>query len=75
MNLPRKKLPPIARNIRHLRKEKGLSQDKLSKLADVSFHTITKIEAGDTPNPTIDTMKKIADALGVSVDDLMKTIL
>ncbi|MBU0951614.1 MAG: helix-turn-helix domain-containing protein [Elusimicrobia bacterium] len=24
------------------------------------------------PNPTIDTVKKIADALGVSLDDLMK---
>jgi transcriptional regulator with XRE-family HTH domain len=31
-----------------------------------------KIEAGATPNPTIETVKKIADALGVSLDDLMK---
>lgn len=49
-----------------------MSQDRLSKLADVAFHTITKIESGDTPNPTIETVKKIADALGVSLDDLMK---
>ncbi|MBU4124620.1 MAG: helix-turn-helix domain-containing protein [Nanoarchaeota archaeon] len=28
--------------------------------------------ARSTPNPTIDTVKKIADALGVSLDDLMK---
>ena len=34
--------------------------------------SIAKIEAGSTPNPTIDTVKKIADALGVSLDDLMK---
>ena len=40
--------------------------------ADLAFHTIAKIEAGATPNPTIDTVKKIADALGVSLDDLMK---
>ncbi len=31
-----------------------------------------KIEAGATPNPTIATVKKIADALGVSVDGLIK---
>ncbi len=32
-----------------------------SKKADLAFHTIAKIEAGLTPNPTIDTVKKIAD--------------
>ena len=62
----------IAINIRKYRHKKGISQDKLSKLAGVAFHTITKIEAGNTPNPTIDTVKKIADALDVSLDDLMK---
>lgn len=67
-----KKLPTIAVNIRKLRNAKGLSQDKLSKLADLSFNTITKIEAGDTPNPTIETVKKIADALETNIDSLMK---
>jgi len=33
---------------------------------------MSKSEASSTPNPTIDTVKKIADALGVSLDDLMK---
>ena len=67
-----KKLSVIAKNIKRLRKEKGISQDKLSKLADVSFHTITKIEAGNTSNPTVDTVKKIAKVFGVSVDELIK---
>lgn len=62
----------IGKNIRKYRLQKKMSQDRLSKSADVAFHTITKIESGDTPNPTIETVKKIADALGVSVDDLMK---
>jgi len=62
----------IGKNIRKYRLQKKMSQDRLSKLADVAFHTITKIESGNTPNPTIETVKKIADALGVSLDDLMK---
>jgi len=62
----------IARNIKQYRNKLGISQDVLSKKADLAFHTIAKIEAGSTPNPTIDTVKKIADALGVSLDDLMK---
>jgi transcriptional regulator with XRE-family HTH domain len=37
----------------------------------LAFHTIAKIEAGSTPNPTIETVAKIAKALEVSVDDLL----
>ena len=62
----------IGENIRKFRQQKEVSQDRLSKLADVAFHTIVKIESGETPNPTIETVKKIAHALGVSIDDLMK---
>jgi len=74
MSTSKKNLPPIARNIRKYRNEQGISQDKLSKLAEVSFNTITKIEAGDTPNPTVETMRRIADALGVTIDDLMQQL-
>jgi transcriptional regulator with XRE-family HTH domain len=61
-----------ARNIKKLRKKKGLSQDKLSRLANVSHATIIKIESGGIKSPTIDTVQKIANALGVSLDILMK---
>ncbi len=62
----------IGRNIKKYRNKLGISQDVLSKKSNLAFHTIAKIEAGATPNPTIETVKKIADALGVSLDDLMK---
>ena len=62
----------IAANIRRYRTEKKLSQEKLARLADLAFPTIAKIESGETPNPTIDTVKKIAASLGVSVDELLK---
>jgi len=62
----------IADNIKKYRNKIGISQDVLSKRANLAFHTIAKIEAGSTPNPTIDTVKKIADALGVSLDNLME---
>ena len=38
----------------------------------VSFNTIIKIVMGDTPNSTIETVKKIADVLGVEIDNLME---
>ncbi|MCD6219551.1 helix-turn-helix transcriptional regulator [Candidatus Calescamantes bacterium] len=62
----------IAKNIKKYREKKGISQDKLSKLAGVTLHTITKIESGATLDPRIETVKKIADALCVSVDDLLR---
>ncbi|MGC9046793.1 MAG: helix-turn-helix domain-containing protein [Minisyncoccia bacterium] len=67
-----KKLPTIAKNIKKYREKLGISQDKLSKLANIAYNVIIKIESGATPNPTIKTMAKIAKGLGVSIDDLMK---
>ena len=62
----------IGKTVKKYRLQKGITQEKLARLADLAFPTIAKIEAGATPNPTIDTVKKIADALGVSLDILMK---
>ncbi|MDD3729201.1 MAG: helix-turn-helix transcriptional regulator [Candidatus Pacebacteria bacterium] len=62
----------IAENIKKYRNKIGVSQDKLSKLADVTYNTIIKIESGANINPTIETLSKIAKALGVGVDDLIK---
>lgn len=62
----------IGKNIKKLRKEKGISQDKLSKLADISLNTVVKIELDQNPNPTLETIKKLAKALSVSLDDLIR---
>jgi len=62
----------IGKNIKKFRQKKELSQDKLSKLADLSLNTVVKIELDESPNPTIETIQKIAKALEVSVDDLLK---
>ena len=48
----------IAKNIKRLRKQRGLSQDKLPKLADISHNTIIKIESEAIPSPTMDTAQK-----------------
>jgi len=63
---------PLSKNLRKLRDKKGLSQDKLAKLADIANNTIIKIEQGENVNPRLDTLKKIAKALDVSVDELIE---
>ena len=62
----------ITKNLRKLRETKGLSQEKLARLADVANNTIIKIEAGKNQNPTLDTLKKISKVLDVSIDELIK---
>ena len=62
----------LAKNVKRLREDKGLSQEKLARLADVANNTLIKMETGENKNPTLETLKKVAKALEVSVDDLIK---
>lgn len=62
----------IAKNLKKIRQDKGISQDRLSKLADLSLNTVVTVESGVNPNPTIETLTKIAKALEVGIDDLLK---
>lgn len=61
----------ISENVKKLRAQKGLSLEKVARLADLSLSTVVKIEDGTNKNPTIETLLKIAKALEVGVDDLI----
>lgn len=60
----------IGENIRKLRQQKEMSQDRLSKESDLALNTIVKIETGDNPNPTVETLQSIANALDVSISSI-----
>jgi len=60
----------IGKNIKKLRQQKGISQDRLSKKADLALNTIVKIETGNDSNPTAETLEKIAKALCISIGSL-----
>jgi len=62
----------IAKNLKRFRAEKGYSLEKVARLADISLNTVVKIEGGTNQNPTINSLSRIATALGVSVDDLIQ---
>ena len=61
----------LDKNIKRLREARGLSQEKLARLADVANNTLIKMESGENKNPTLETLRKVAKALDVSVDDLI----
>jgi transcriptional regulator with XRE-family HTH domain len=60
----------IAANIRRLRSEQGIAQEKLALIAGVDRTMVSKIER-ELTNPSIDTLLKLANVLGVSVSDLL----
>ena len=56
--------------INEIRKEKKISIDELCERSGVPKGTLSKITAGITANPTLDTVRVIAQALGCTLDDL-----
>ncbi len=62
----------ISVNLKRIRNKKEYSLEKVARLADLSLNTIVKIESGVNQNPTIETLTKIAKALEIGIDDLLK---
>ncbi|KKT73388.1 MAG: Helix-turn-helix domain protein [Microgenomates group bacterium GW2011_GWA2_44_7] len=61
----------ISENIKKLRAKLDLTQDDLAKKADIKYTTLMKVESGTVNKPSVQTMAKIAKALGVSIEDLL----
>jgi transcriptional regulator with XRE-family HTH domain len=62
----------ISDNLKKLRAQKRYSLEKVARLADLSLNTVVKIENGINKNPTIETITKLAKALDVEIDGLIK---
>jgi transcriptional regulator with XRE-family HTH domain len=58
--------------LKEIRLDRGYSQEELHKLTGISRDTISRLETGDRPNPHPRTLRKLAEALGVSVGDFRK---
>ncbi len=59
------------KNLIELRKQKGWTQERLAIESGISYNTLIKIERNGIKNPKIETVIKLADALEVSLDDLV----
>lgn len=58
----------VRQRITSLRKEAGITTNKLAKLASVGQSTLSDIESGKV-KPSIDTLEKICQALGISLSE------
>jgi len=62
----------IGDKIKLLRNKQGLTQDELARKSDLPYTTLTKIENSVITKPSIQTVVKIANGLGITIDNLMK---
>jgi transcriptional regulator with XRE-family HTH domain len=60
-------------NIKRIRENKGLGVNELSRLSGVNASYISALERGEKENPTVNTLEKLADALGVTIHEVMKS--
>lgn len=61
----------LGENIKQILHDKWMSQAELARTTGVDHTTISKLISGSRSNPSVELVKKIADALGVTVDELI----
>jgi len=66
-----KAVQKFGQNMKKIREAKKMSQGDIYRATKIERAYISNLEAGKQ-NPTLETMEKIAKALGVGVDDLIK---
>ena len=62
----------LGQKIRKLRQKLELSQDDFARKADVPYTTLTKIETGVIKKSSVFVVSKIAKALNVAIEELIK---
>jgi len=56
--------------LKNIRKEKGMTLEKLSELSGISVGYLCHLERGSRTNPSIEVMEKVAKALDKQVFDI-----
>ena len=61
----------LGTNIKVLGKKRKLSQEELSRLAEVKYSNLVKIENGVITKPSVYTIAAIAQVLGTEIEKLL----
>lgn len=57
--------------LKEIKKEKGLSSKTIANLAKLPERTVIRIFSGETDNPYLDTIHRIATAMDCSLDEIL----
>lgn len=67
----KKKSLPFGTLLRTARERAGLSQSELARQCEVKPQRINALEQGTRDNPGLDTINRLADALGITAIELL----
>ena len=62
----------FGKNIKTIREAKKIGVNELSRLSGVNASYISALERDEKKNPSVNTLEKLAAALEVSIDEIMK---
>lgn len=62
----------LAQNLKRNRKKLKLTQEGLARKANISYNTVIKLESGGITDPRMETLKKLASAFNVGIDELVE---
>ncbi len=60
--------------VKEVANEKGLSLTKLSQRSEVAYNTVRRLWREPYTDVTISTLQRLADVLGVTVNDLIEQV-
>lgn len=58
------------KNLKELKKRTGMSTKQIADKSNLPERTVNRIFSGDTDNPYIETLHRIVDALGYTLNDI-----
>ena len=70
----RKQPRTLAATVRAARERAGLPLRELAARAGIHYSVLSRIESGSVANPTPDTVRRLADALGLEPSELLEFI-
>lgn len=65
----------FGKNIKYIRLSKNIGVNELSRRSGVNASYISALERDEKNNPSVNTLEKLAKALDVSIDDIMRNDL
>jgi transcriptional regulator with XRE-family HTH domain len=62
----------FSRKVKELRLKKGMTQEELAEIADISYKNIQYLESKNPTCPSLLTLNKLAKAFGITISQLLK---
>lgn len=64
----------FSNTLKQLRKNKGLTQEKLAEMSDIDYKYLQKLESSNPSSPTLSVLEKLSHGLGITLTEFITFI-